>query len=116
MIQSDLEDGKSPVEPVKPVEALLEGSRAFCMAPSVNLTVAVGGAAAPCCEIKGGVGDSRRQLFEEIWRSDAFDTLRRARTNFSGVGCEQIRRLASGNRIYGYLQLQRKADLHHASR
>jgi hypothetical protein len=45
---------------------LLRNSQAFCMAPWVNLTVHVGGATAPCCEIKGRFGDARNQPLAEI--------------------------------------------------
>jgi MoaA/NifB/PqqE/SkfB family radical SAM enzyme len=56
---------------------LLQHGQAFCMAPWVNLSVAVGGAAAPCCEIKGKFGDARSQNLTEIWRGQAFDRLRK---------------------------------------
>jgi MoaA/NifB/PqqE/SkfB family radical SAM enzyme len=42
------------------------------MAPWVNISVAVGGAAAPCCEIKGKFGDARSQDLNEIWHGQAF--------------------------------------------
>jgi MoaA/NifB/PqqE/SkfB family radical SAM enzyme len=51
---------------------LVHRGKAFCMAPWVNLSVAVGGAAAPCCEIKGKFGDTRSQDLNEIWSGQAF--------------------------------------------
>ena len=58
------------------LQALVEGGQAFCMAPWVNLSVATGGAAAPCCEIKGRFGDARSQALTDIWRAPSFERLR----------------------------------------
>ncbi len=54
----------------------VKDTKAFCMAPWVNLTVAIGGVAAPCCEIKGKFGDAQKQTLLEIWHGGEFRALR----------------------------------------
>lgn len=49
---------------------------AMCMAPFVNLAVAIGGGSSPCCLFSEPIGDVRRQSIAEIWSSDAFAKLR----------------------------------------
>jgi MoaA/NifB/PqqE/SkfB family radical SAM enzyme len=92
---------------------LVHRGKAFCMAPWVNLSVAVGGAAAPCCEIKGKFGDTRSQDLNEIWRGQAFirfrDLLLQDQKSTRCWKCYDIE-LAGGtsmrqayNRDYGHL-------------
>lgn len=50
--------------------------RAFCVAPWLNLNIAIGGDAKPCCEIKGDFGHVGRQSIEEIWQGKEFRDLR----------------------------------------
>lgn len=49
---------------------------AMCMAPFVNLAVAIGGGTSPCCLFSEPIGDVRRQSIPEIWSSEGFADLR----------------------------------------
>ncbi len=50
--------------------------RAFCVAPWLNLSVAIGGRATPCCEFKGDFGNVGQQSIEDIWGGQAFHDFR----------------------------------------
>jgi len=56
--------------------ALLQSPQAYCMAPWVNMTVQIGGATAPCCEIKGKFGDARKRSLADIWSGTEFQAFR----------------------------------------
>jgi hypothetical protein len=55
---------------------LQRNGRAFCIAPFVNFSVAVGGVAKPCCEIKGDFGDVRQESIQDIWHGQVFRDFR----------------------------------------
>ncbi|MGH6810968.1 MAG: twitch domain-containing radical SAM protein [Methylocella sp.] len=59
-----------------PTDARLRNGRAFCMAPWVNLSVAIGGVARPCCEIDGDFGNLKEQSIQDIWHGQAFRDFR----------------------------------------
>jgi len=59
-----------------PGEELVRNGRAFCAAPWVNLSVAIGGVATPCCMIKGNFGDVKQQSIEDIWHGQEFRDFR----------------------------------------
>lgn len=59
-----------------PSDDLLRNGRAFCFAPWINLSVAIGGVATPCCMIKGNFGDVRQQSIQDIWHGQEFRDFR----------------------------------------
>jgi MoaA/NifB/PqqE/SkfB family radical SAM enzyme len=59
-------------------DTLSRHGRAFCVAPWLNLNIAIGGAVRPCCEIKGDFGEVKQQSIEDIWNGREFGELRAA--------------------------------------
>lgn len=68
--RTELEAG--PVPP----QALLKDSRAFCMAPWLNLYIAIGGAASPCCEFEGDFGNVKDRPISDVWNGPDFAAFR----------------------------------------
>jgi MoaA/NifB/PqqE/SkfB family radical SAM enzyme len=58
------------------IDSLSRHGRAFCVAPWLNLNIAIGGAVRPCCEIKGDFGDVKQQSIEDVWNGREFGELR----------------------------------------
>jgi radical SAM protein with 4Fe4S-binding SPASM domain len=62
--------------PADASKSCFEDGRAFCVAPWVNLNVAIGGAVRPCCEFKADFGDVKHRSIDAIWNGEDFRELR----------------------------------------
>jgi MoaA/NifB/PqqE/SkfB family radical SAM enzyme len=74
----EIAEQASPIVATAPIaiEPPTRFGRAFCVAPWINLNIAIGGGVRPCCEIKGDFGHVAHQSIEAIWQGAEFRDLR----------------------------------------